>query len=358
MEEGRILVDPYREWLAREGLPVSGGFGVDLLEVDVAPWARTGAKGAVVLLDGRGDFVDLVVTELPPGGSTTPQRHLYAEVVYVLAGTGTTTVELPGGRRRTFEWKEGSLFALPLNAPYRHHNSSGRAPARFAAVTDLPFTINVYRNERFIFENDFVFPERAGSDKHYQGDGDFRPVRAGRHLWETTFVPDLRAFELQEWKARGAAGSNIMFVLAEGTMHAHMSEMPVGTYKKGHRHGPDFHVFAVSGHGYSLYWYEGDRDFQRFDWKHGGVFAPADRQFHQHFNTSSEPARYLAIAFGSLRYPTVADKKATWLGMDVSVKEGGRQVEYEDEDPRIIRIYEEELAKHGVRSRMRDFIPA
>jgi hypothetical protein len=43
--------------------------------------------------------------------------------------------------------------------------------------------------------------------------------------------------------------------------------------------------------------------------------------------------------------------------MDVSVKDGGRQIEYEDEDPRIIRMYEEELRKNGVPSRMREFIP-
>jgi hypothetical protein len=34
--------------------------------------------------------------------------------------------------------------------------------------------------------------------------------------------------------------------------------------------------------------------------------------------------------------------------MDKSVKEGGMQVEYEDEDPRILELYERECAKHGV----------
>jgi len=358
MTETPFLIDPYRDWLAHEGLPVTGGFGVDLLKVEVAPWGRLEAKGAVVLLDGRGDFVDLQVCEIAPGGSTAPQRHLFEMVVYVLAGSGSTTIEQPDGTSRSFEWGESSLFAIPLNARYRHHNASGKTPARLAAVTDLPVMINVFRDEAFLWDNPARFPTRFGRAKDYAGDGTFLPVKPGRHMWETSFVPDLRSFKLQEWKARGAGGSNIMFALADGTMHAHVSEMPVGTYKKGHRHGSDFHVFAVSGQGYSIYWYEGDKDFERFDWQHGAVFAPADRQFHQHFNTSPEPARYLAIAFGSLRYPTLADKKATWLGMDVSVKDGGRQVEYEDEDPRVLRLYEEELRTHGVTSKMREFVRA
>ena len=80
--------------------------------------------------------------------------------------------------------------------------------------------------------------------------------------------------------------------------------------------------------------------------------------FHQHFNTALDPARYLAVAFGSLRYPFTTDKRHVFLGMDVSVKEGGRQIEYEDEDPRIRRIYEEDLRKNGVPSRMKEFLPA
>lgn len=358
MAETPFLIDPYRDWLSGEGLPVSGGFGSDLRRVDVAPWGRIDARGAVVLLDGRGDFVDLQVWEIAPGRSTAPQQHLYEQVVYVVGGAGSTSIDQPDGTTRSFEWGESSLFAIPLNARYRHHNASGQAPARLACVTDLPIMINVFRDPAFIWKNPARFPQRFGRAKDYAGDGSFLPVRPGRHMWETNFVPDLRAFKLQEWKARGAGGSNIMFALADGTLHAHVSEMPVGTYKKGHRHGADFHVFAVSGHGYSIYWYEGDTEFERFDWQHGAVFAPADRQFHQHFNTSAEPARYLAIAFGSLRYPTIADKKATWLGMDVSVKDGGRQVEYEDEDPRVLRLYEEELRKRGVASKMREFVPA
>jgi uncharacterized RmlC-like cupin family protein len=351
--ETPFLVDPYLNWVRGEGVPVYEDFGFDLLALDLAPWARMAALGAYVHAHGRGDFVNMYVCEIAPGAQTAPQRHLFEEVVYVLAGRGSTSVDLDG-EEHLFEWGTGSLFALPLNASYRHFNGSGREPARFVSTTNLPLMINVFRDHDFIWSNEYAFRGRFGQPDHYRGEGTFLPLRPGRHMWETNFVPDLRTFKLQTWQARGAGGSNIMFVLADGTMHAHISEMPVGTYKKAHRHGPDFHVFAVTGEGYSLYWYEGERELRRFDWRHGSIFAPTDMLFHQHFNTSAAPARYLAVAFGGLRYPTLTDKRKTFTGMDVSVKEGGRQIEYEDEDPRIREIYEAELRKRGVSSRMNE----
>src|ERR687888_468121 len=240
--EARLLTDPYMEWLADQGVPVVEDFGVD-----------------------------------------------------VLSGRGSTTIESADGKRtHSFEWGPKSLFALPLNARYRHFNASGSEPARLAATTNMPMQLKLFHNREFVFDNPWPFEERLGSERHFAGEGDFVPTRPGRHMWETNFVPDLAGFELRRWDARGAGGSNMMFVLADGTMHAHMSEMPVGTYKKGHRHGADFHIFPVTGHGYTLLWYEGDEDFVRVDWKHGSVYAPPDMMFHQHFNTSPEPARYLA----------------------------------------------------------------
>jgi hypothetical protein len=58
------------------------------------------------------------------------------------------------------------------------------------------------------------------------------------------------------------------------------------------------------------------------------------------------------VAYGGLRYPFTADKRATFMGMDVSVKEGGRQIEYEDEDPRIREVFEAEMRKAGAECRM------
>lgn len=356
IEEKKFLHDSYLEWCAGEGIPIVEDFGVHMPDVEVKHWARYDANGAFVHLKGRGDWLSVVLVEVPPGAKTSPQQHLYEEVVYVLSGHGSTTIETTDGKKRSFEWGKGSLFALPLNGKYQHFNGSGREPARLASTTNLPMVMNVFHSDKFVFDNPFRFPEREGGEDYFSGEGLFIPKRPGRHMWETNFVPDLAKFELQKWDARGAGGSNIMFVLADGTMHGHMSEMPVGTYKKGHRHGADFHVMCVTGQGYSLFWYEGDKDFTRVDWKHGTIFAPTDMIFHQHFNTSPFPARYLATACGGLRYPVMEEKRRIFMGMDVDVKKGGAQIEYEDQDPRVHQIFLDAIRKTGAKSGMGKFI--
>jgi hypothetical protein len=133
-------------------------------------------------------------------------------------------------------------------------------------------------------------------------------------------------------------------------MTAHISEFPVGTYKKGHRHGPGAHVVIIGGQGYSLMWPEGE-PIKRFDWYDGSVIVPPDGWFHQHFNTGKIPARYLALRWGSRKFPRPWSGGADG-GTDLSLKEGGNQIEYADEDPMIRRMFEEELAKQGVICRM------
>ena len=356
LADEKFLVDPYLDWTEQEGIPVVEDFGVDLKTVETKPWPRMGVEGAFVHLKGRGDFIAIYVIDLPPGAKTEPQKHIFEEVFYVIDGHGSTTVESTNGKTHSFEWGPKSLFALPLNCKYQHFNGSGSERARLYSCNNLPLVINLYRNSDFVFRNDAKFPEREGDVDYFAGDGELIPKMPGRHMWETNFVPALDKFELQKWDKRGAGGSNIMFSLADGTIHAHCSEMPVGTYKKGHRHGADFHVMCCTGTGYSLLWYDFEKDLVRVDWDHGVVFAPPDGMFHQHFNTSPYPARYLAIAMGSLRYPTLAEKKQVWLGMDVNVRDGGNQVEYEDQHPKVHEIYLQALAKTGAKSKMGKFI--
>ena len=74
--------------------------------------------------------------------------------------------------------------------------------------------------------------------------------------------------------------------------------------------------------------------------------------FHQHFNTGPAPARYLAISMGSHRYPVLTHKLKLKQAPDASIQEGGAQINYEDQDPRIHCIWLRELGATGVASRM------
>lgn len=344
----KIMVDSYLDWVNEEGIPIVEEFGIDLFSVETKPWARYEVNGAAVHLKGRGDYLCMFLFDIPPSAATSPQSHLYEEIFYVLSGRGSTTIETNDGRKHTFEWGPMSLFAIPLNTKYRHFNGSGTENALLISTTNLPAVLNMFHNEEFVLNNDWKFSERLGKSNYFSGEGDFIPVRPGNHMWETNFVPDLSALELKPWGDRGAGSKNIMFILADGTMHAHISEMQVGAYKKAHRHAADFHVMCVTGTGYSLLWYEED-DITRVDWKHGTVFAPPDQMFHQHFNASAEPARYLATAMGNLRYPfTESKRKSLFGGVSTSLKKGGDQIEFEDQSPRIHELFVEETKKAGV----------
>jgi quercetin dioxygenase-like cupin family protein len=351
-----LYLEPYNDWIEREGMAITSGVGVYMPGVETKPWPRYGVKGAAVHLTGKGDFAQCFLIDIPAGGSTDPQRHLYEEVVYVLEGRGSTHVELPDGTKHSFEWQPRSMFAMPLNAKHRFFNADGQKRALLASVTDLPLMLKLFHDDSFIFENDHYFKGRVGKDEHYSGEGDLKLVRGGQNMWYTNFVPDLGAIELTDWKERGAGATNLMFILADSNMHAHISEIQTGTYKKAHRHGAGAHIFTVTGKGYSLLWKEGEQDFQRVDWSPGWMFAPIDRQFHQHFATSDVPSRYLAAIAGSnARYPLTEQKRQQITKDDgsqglvaTSTKKGGDQVEYEDQDPRVHEMWLEEVRKNGI----------
>jgi quercetin dioxygenase-like cupin family protein len=357
-------VNSYTEFLNSEGIPVIHGFAIsDLKTVDVAPWPRKGGRGAYINLEGTGGTNDAYVCEIAPGGALNPERHLFEEMIYVVDGRGSTSVWYDEKQKRSFEWQTGSLFAIPLNARFQHFNLSGVRPARFLAVTTAPVVINLFHNLRFVFDADFMFDDRfAGQEQYFDGVGEiYQGKWSRRNTLVTNFLPDTHHVELYEWRARGAGGRNLMIELAHNTMAAHISEFPVGTYKKAHRHGPGAHVIILSGQGYSLLWPEG-REPTQVDWQPGSVVVPPNQWFHQHFNKGADPARYLALRWGSQRYDMGAafasDEGDTGRsGADVSVKLGGWQIEFEDEDRAIHQQFEAELARAGARCRMTAEIP-
>jgi oxalate decarboxylase/phosphoglucose isomerase-like protein (cupin superfamily) len=333
---------PYDRWVRSEGLDIIPAHYIpNLREVELKLWASRNAKGVFINHEASRNSNDCYVCEIPAGGKLVARRQMFEEMVLILSGRGSTAVWNDAGQRVTFEWKEGAMFAIPLNAWHQHFNGSGREPARYVAVTFCPSVLNMYDDLDFVFNCPFEFKKRfSGEPDYFAAKGEQKGF-----LLETNFVPDAVNLPLVEAKERGAGGGHIRFNMARGALASHISQFPVGTYKKGHRHGPGAHVIVLSGEGYSLMWPEGEEP-QRYDWQVGTLIVPPNMWFHQHFNTGPSPARYLAFKFASPR-----NKQGVPLSW-VSRRVGGNQIDYADETPELRRMYAEALARHGLKPRM------
>jgi oxalate decarboxylase/phosphoglucose isomerase-like protein (cupin superfamily) len=264
-------------------------------------------------------------------------------MVYVLDGRGSTAVWNDAGAKITFEWKAGAIFAIPLNTHHQHFNGSGKDAARFVSVTNAPAIINAFGDLDFVFNSSHDFKDRfSGEPDYFANKGEQKGL-----LLDTNFVADAVNLPLIAAKERGAGGGHIRFNMAKGSMNSHISQFPVGTYKKAHAHGPGAYVIVMSGEGFSLMWPEGEEP-KRYDWREGTLITPPNMWFHQHFNTGTTPARYLAFKQEGVAIRNAQGVPKAWISRRV----GGDQIDYADEKPVIRKMFADELAKHGLTSRM------
>ena len=363
----------YEEFMQGEGIPIVDAVaGVDdVTLLPRKPWARTGGTGTFIQLRGTVQAeAGIYVAEIPGGGALNPERHLYEEEIVILQGRGLTEVwQREGGSKVSFEWGEGSMFALPQNSWHRLVNGS-REPAIFMAFTTAPRLMNSLENVDFIFSCDYQFLRDYTGQADYFTAGEER-VKEGRHLvsrWYTNFIPDARRAALEDCEVKVAGGQVTEYRMGRNFPHGHISEWPAGIYKKAHSHGPGAILTCLLGKGYVLLWpkelgihpYKDGHEEQvvKAEWGPRSIYAPPDGWFHQHFNTGNEPARQVAV-YG-FRIPR--DTGNEWrestdthgddhLGY-LSVREGGTLIEYEDEDPEIRRHFVEVISKDGIEMRM------
>jgi oxalate decarboxylase/phosphoglucose isomerase-like protein (cupin superfamily) len=341
---------PYTRWVAKEGLDIISAIYVrNLHTVELKPWARRGGRGVFINHDASRTSNDCYVCEIPAGGKLVAQRQLFEEMILVLDGRGSTSVWNDAGRKVTFEWQKGALFAIPLNAWHQHFNGSGQQPARYVAVTNCPPVMNLYEDEEFIFNSPYDFKSRfAGEPDYFANRGEQKGL-----LLQTNFVADAVNLPLIAAKERGAGGGHIRFNMARGSMNSHISQFPVGTYKKAHRHGPGAHVIVLSGEGYSLMWPEGEEP-RRYDWEVGSMIVPPNMWYHQHFNTGTTPARYLAFKHEVVSIRNAQGVPKAWISQRV----GGDQIDYADETPAVRTLFADALAKNGLEPKMDTYYEA
>jgi hypothetical protein len=94
-------------------------------------------------------------------------------------------------------------------------------------------------------------------------------------------------------------------------------------------------------------WPEGEEP-KRYDWEVGTLIVPPNMWFHQHFNTGTTPARYLAFKHEVVSIRNAQGVPKAWI----SRRLGGDQIDYADESPIVRTTFAEALAKNGLSPRM------
>jgi hypothetical protein len=183
-----------------------------------------------------------------------------------------------------------------------------------------------------------------------------RPGRTS-NVWETNFIRDAWGADLQASnKAYGRTAAG--FRMANKTFSGHIDQWPVGRYHQAHWHGPGRLLHPIRSEGFVMLWpYQlGTQPFEAGHgdevvvehWKAGGLYSPPGGWFHAHFNTGSEPARNLAFYGASGFEPLAPRREGEFSETQESVREGGRLIDYADEDPEVRRLYKAELDQKGV----------
>ena len=100
-------------------------------------------------------------------------------------------------------------------------------------------------------------------------------------------------------------------------------------------------IVIPAGEGYSIMWPEGQEKVI-VPWHEGSMFVPPDRWYHQHFNVSVTPARYMAFHAMS----------QVGGGAERVMDPRRDQIEYPNEESWIREMFAEELSKRGLKSLM------
>ncbi|MPZ51052.1 MAG: cupin domain-containing protein [Dehalococcoidia bacterium] len=354
------LATEYEKFVEEEGLPTLGGTGVrDIRDIELSPWKRMGGKGAYIQFDGTQGLFGMYVVEVPPGGALNAERHLYEEMFIAFEGRGTAEVwGNDEDKKLTFEWGQGSHFAMPPNAWHRLVNATSQ-PCLLLAITNAPPIMKFFPNRRFVFENDFVYPDSVDNAEHFKANEDMEPLPdSGRAMIRTNLIPDIIHTYLPNDNHRGPGSRRVVPVMSSiNYMNGFITQFPNGRYAKGHWHAAGAVLICLTGRGYSFSWpralgthpwSDGHADkVMRQDYQPGGIVSASPGgvgNYHQHFSTGNEPLRMRAI-LGGLGGGGRVGKLVPGVG--VNMDEGGSAIGLYAQDPELDQIFRRELEKTG-----------
>jgi mannose-6-phosphate isomerase-like protein (cupin superfamily) len=362
---------PYDLFMQSEGVPIFRDIGINKVQnLPLENWKRLGGRGSYIQLYGTEGKGGYYVVEVPGKGALNIERHLYEEMYFVVEGRGSTEVWQEGERdKHIFEWQQGSLFSIPVNALHQIINGSS-SPALLLAATTAPNLINLIDNIGAIFNNPYKFDDRFSNARDFykhNDDTEPDPVR-GLAMWRTNFIPDVVNCELPLDNRRSPGFRRIEPFMTNNKFYHRIGQHENGRYSKAHLHDSGAVLICVKGKGYTYTWREdlgitpwkdgkGDQ-VKRVDYEPVGMVSAAPGGagwFHQHFGTSREPFRQLAWMGinppGTGRELGPPDEVRTDFGA-IDIPDGGTAIPYWMEDPFIRAEFAETLKKAGVQNRM------
>jgi hypothetical protein len=96
-------------------------------------------------------------------------------------------------------------------------------------------------------------------------------------------------------------------------------------------------------------WPEGEEPRQ-YDWQVGSMIVPPNVWFHQHFNTGTTPARYLAFKHEVVSIRNAQGVPKAWISRRI----GGDQIDYADESQLVRERFTQALSSHGLSPKMQE----
>ncbi len=359
----------YDQFMQAEGIGLTRGAHVaDLTEVSLTPWSRTGGRGRYLQLNGTESHWGSYLVEVPAAAALQAEKHLFEEVFLVLSGRGTAEIWRVGSpKRHRFEWQQGAMFAVPMNAMHRIVNASNE-PALLLAGTTAPGVLNLLGDREAVFSNSYVPPEGDDEDLFSPYD-DIQPDPVRElALCRTHLVPDALACDLPLDNRLSPGYRQMELEMTRTPFHATIGQHRPGRYAKGHLLPVGTALICLGGEGYTYVWPErlGPTPWQdgvagsvlRFEQKLFSMTAAGPgggRWYHQSFGTSAAPLRH-ALWSGTAapgRDPgppgeEVIDPTA------IDLPDGGTAVPYWLEDPVHRTLHAAAMATAGVANRMAD----
>jgi quercetin dioxygenase-like cupin family protein len=294
------------------GVPVTFGQEVPLSEetINLKQHKVSGDKTSGVAVSRIGDQLfqmEVTLVEIPPGGQLPPRRRMAEEMVYIVSGSGYTTMWLKeGGKKERYDWNEGDMLSPTLNSWHQHFNGSPDSPARYLLVSSVPLMRSMFNDPGFIENNNYAFEERW--KKNIAQQPEYTPVgsegaeivrmRVGHH------ITNLPGRDMRE-RRKGVLGITIR---PDGDMaNGNIMEWEVREYQQQdsvspqHRHPWETVYHIMSGEGYAILQRDGEPK-RRVNWQAGDLFVVEANEYHELRPRNGSSPRFWQMKASGLLY--------------------------------------------------------